>query len=864
MTAFVIQQMDYVFFICGLCFFVLGAICFYLSWSNKAVAGWEWLGAFGALHGVHQWLNLAAMSLGDDRWCHFLRFGVLTCALLCLCEFGRRATRNTALPVNGFWVHALLLAGVAVGGVWGLDGLNAMLRYVLGFPAGVWAAWALLRASRAPDQPGRRSLAAAAACVATYAVTTGLLVPFASFFPANYFNQATFLHMVGLPAELFRALLASASALCLWQYMMACRKASATILQTRPSPYLRLLAAGIVVMLIAGWVMTNAVGEYATQRIEGYLLADMEEVTAAGALVGGWQQDIAEYRLAVIAMTGLVTIVLVGSLLTMQGFHDANERIMASERLYRSVVDNSPNCLQLLDQEGRCLAVNPKGREKIGRDEAKLIGTRFVDMWPPETQPVVEAAFAQALHGRQTTFEANHLQPAGQSLTWQVVLNPVLDCKGQTCRVVEIATDITECRQAEADLRRAKESAEAATQAKTEFLANMSHEIRTPITAILGYTDLLFEPHLPEAEQTDYVRTIRRNGEMLLDLIDDILDITKIEAGKLEVDRITCSPSQVLADVVALMQVRADAKGLRLSIESAGPLPETIHTDPTRLRQILVNLVGNAVKFTARGSVRVVTSISGEEGRRPDIQFEVIDTGIGMTPVQLATIFHPFTQADSSTSRRYGGTGLGLTISKRLATMLGGDITVRSTPGQGSTFRLRVATGSLNGVPRCEFPQTILADVAARPRPTLDCRVLLAEDGPDNQRLLSLMLQRAGAEVTVAQNGWEAVELALAAFPGRGLQGDGSTLFFDLILMDIQMPGMDGYQATQRLRREGYAGPIIALSAHATTVAAQQCLDAGCNDYLAKPINRDILLQKIAQYVGSGEGKATAHAEATT
>ncbi len=622
-------------------------------------------------------------------------------------------------------------------------------------------------------------------------------------------------------------------------------------------------------MIGAGWLMTNAIGEHETQRIEESFLTYAQGELPFESLVGGWQRQIAEYRLAVIAMTGLVTLLMLGSLLTMQGFHDVNERIVASERLYRSVVDNSPNCLQLLDRQGRCLAINPMGRQELGRSEAEMLGTPLLDVWPSEIRPVVAAAFAKALDGQQAAFEVGYVRPGGEAVAWCVVLSPVLDGQGQTCRVVAIATDVTDFRRAEAELRRAKEAAEAATQAKTEFLANMSHEIRTPITAILGYTDLLLEPHLPEPERQDYLRTIRRNGRMLSDLIDNILDITKIEAGKLEVDRITCSPWQILADVAALMQVRADAKGLTLSIECRGPLPETVYTDPTRLRQILVNLVGNALKFTAAGQVRVVTSLRREEGREPALQFDVIDTGIGMTPDQLASIFRPFVQADSSTSRRYGGTGLGLTISKRLAAALGGDITVSSTPGQGSTFRLRVATGPLESIPLSERPCGVAADALPRPRPQLNCRILLAEDGPDNQRLLSLVLKRAGAEVVVAQNGQEAVEMALAHLPNRGRRPDDVPLPFDLILMDIQMPGMDGYQATARLRQEGYNGPIIALSAHATTVAAERCVEAGCDDYLAKPIDRDVLLKKIAEQLGKRERKGertekTAQAESVS
>ena len=260
--------------------------------------------------------------------------------------------------------------------------------------------------------------------------------------------------------------------------------------------------------------------------------------------VNGWQHQIAEHRLVVIGATGLLIFLLAGSLLTVQGSKDVAEQLMASERSYRSVVDHSPNCLQLLDREGRCLAINPKGLEKIGRSEAEMLGTPFLDVWPPETRPIVAAAFAKALQGQQTEFEANYFRPDGQAIIWHVVLTPIPDRQGQTHRVVEIAMDVTDHRRAEAELRRAKEAAEAATQAKTEFLANMSHEIRTPITAVLGYADLLLEPQLSEEDRSNHLHTIRRNGEMLLDLIDDILDISKIEAGKLDVERIPSSPGR--------------------------------------------------------------------------------------------------------------------------------------------------------------------------------------------------------------------------------------------------------------------------------------------------------------------------------
>ncbi|MCE5302267.1 MAG: response regulator [Planctomycetaceae bacterium] len=851
MAAVVYQQMDYVLFIYGLSFFLFGGVCFYVARSGLLPGGWQWLGAFGMIHGAKEWLDLASLSLTDESYCPWLRLAVLTLSYICMCEFCRRTVFVASIRLNWWLIYPLLLAGAATGWFWGIAGLNASVRYALGFPAGLATSLLLLYMARGSQGTGRRWLAAAGLLVALHAASTGLIVPPGPFFPASCCNHIWFFRWTGVPIQAFRAVLAILTTVCLWGYMIVRRGEMTTRLGGHKSSwYIHLLAISTVILVLVGWVMTNAVGQYVRHEIDEYLSAYSRGPAAVAAMADHWQQEIAQNRLIVIAVTSLVLALLAGSLVTVQSFQDANRRITASEQLYRSVVDNSPNCLQLLDRQGRCLAINPKGCEKIGRTEAEMIGMRYQDMWSPETRPVVEAAMTKATQGIQARFEASYRRPDGKEIIWQVVLSPVHQEGGQIGPVVEIANDITDYRHAETELRRAKEAAEAATQAKTEFLANMSHEIRTPITAVLGYTDLLLEPNLSETERWSFLDTVRRNGQVLLDLIDDILDISKIEAGKLEVDRIPCSPWQILSDLGALMRVRTDSKGLSFTIDCDGPLPETIQTDSMRLRQILVNLVGNAVKFTETGHIRVVARLLNNQDREPKLQFDVSDTGIGMTSAQLGVIFHPFTQADSSTSRRYGGTGLGLTISKRLAILLGGDITVASEPGAGSIFRLTVATGPLAGVAFSDRPRSVLeARVEPAPRPTLHCRVLLAEDGVDNQRLLSLVLRKAGADVIIAQNGQEAVELALATFPRWGRRYADPVEPFDIILMDIQMPLIDGYEATRRIRQEGYTGPIIALSAHAMSDAVDRCFAAGCDDYLAKPIDRDKLLRKVAEFV---------------
>ncbi len=392
-------------------------------------------------------------------------------------------------------------------------------------------------------------------------------------------------------------------------------------------------------------------------------------------------------------------------------------------------------------------------------------------------------------------------------------------------------------------LRVAKEAAESATKAKSEFLAHMSHEIRTPMTAVLGFTDVLLE-RLEDPENLDATRIIKRNGQHLLDLINDILDLSKIEADKLDIHRVDCSAAQIVDDVATLMRGRAESKSLALKVEYQTPIPKTICSDPTRLRQILVNLIGNAIKFTESGQVILRLAYIQQSDGENRLQFEVIDSGIGLTHEEASRLFQPFVQANSSTTRRFGGTGLGLAICLRLTEMLGGKIVVESIPGTGSTFRFSIEVGTENDVAMFDAPPKLQGETAPKAARSekLDARILLAEDGPDNQRLIAFVLKKAGADVVVAENGKLAYELALGG-------PDGNTPAFDLILMDIQMPVMDGYEATRKLRQAGYTKPIIALTAHAMSGAREQCVAAGCDDYAAKPIDRQQLIHTINHHL---------------
>ena len=401
--------------------------------------------------------------------------------------------------------------------------------------------------------------------------------------------------------------------------------------------------------------------------------------------------------------------------------------------------------------------------------------------------------------------------------------------------------------QANRHLAEQKHRAEQANRAKSAFLANMSHEIRTPMTAILGYADNMLEPDQTLSDRQDALRIIRRNARHLLELLNDILDISKIEADKMTVETMVADLPALISDVVSLMRPRAMEKVLSFDLEVRCAVPSKIRTDPLRLRQVLINLLGNAVKFTRKGGVRLTVGLEQKDGANV-MRFDVADSGIGIAPEQMMRLFQPFSQADDSMTRRFGGTGLGLAISKRLAFLLGGDVTAQSDPDRGSTFTLTVNVGDLRGAQMIEgLTEAMLPRPEGLPiasRQILSARILLVEDGIDNQRLISMHLRKAGAEVSVAENGRIGVDAVLGA--------EAAGKAFDLVLMDMQMPELDGYGATSELRRKGQTLPVVALTAHAMAEDRGKCLAAGCTDYLSKPVEKGLLLRTIARYLPEG------------
>ncbi len=469
-----------------------------------------------------------------------------------------------------------------------------------------------------------------------------------------------------------------------------------------------------------------------------------------------------------------------------------------------------------------------------------------INFYSPESLPIISAAVNSAIeNGTSFNLELELITAKGRRICVQTI-GAVISENNRTVRVCGAFQDITASKQAESELKQAKIDAELATQSKSMFLANMSHEMRTPLAVIRGYAELLEGRQAKAEEKASWLETIVSASKQLGLLINDILDLSKIEEGKIELEPNDMQLPAFIADIKSMMRLKSEEKGLKLSSSIIGSVPATIRTDSLRLKQILINIVGNAIKFTEHGAVDIVVSLLYpiDDRSKPLLAIQVNDSGIGLSAEQSHKLFQSFSQADSSMTRRYGGTGLGLSVSRRLARLLGGDLILgQSQVDIGSSFLITIDPGPLEGIAMLQTledaPTPVPHSVGMKQVHTRSSmqglKVLLVDDAPDLRMLLEFVFKSEGAIVQLAENGQEALNLSRNAS-------------YNMIIMDIQMPILDGYQAAKQLRIEGFTMPIVALTAHAMRGEKERCLDAGFNAYLSKPVDMKKLISMAAEF----------------
>jgi PAS domain S-box-containing protein len=515
----------------------------------------------------------------------------------------------------------------------------------------------------------------------------------------------------------------------------------------------------------------------------------------------------------------------------------AHEALAIGEAQYRLLADTAQDALVTVDETGRVVLANPATASLFGYEPGEIVNRPFTDFVAESDRAALWQHFERHVRSADPLVAVRRVEMTGVRRDGSAV--PLeFSCgegyNGLRRTFTIVLRDTTERAAIERESQRAREQAEAASRLKSEFLANMSHELRTPMNGILGMLELVLDEPLGTG-QRGRVERARQSARALLDIINDVLDLSKIEAGRLDLEEVWTRPRDLVLEVVDLLRPLADAKHITLESTSGADVPELVLVDGPRLRQVLVNLVGNAVKFTDVGRVSVTVDAAARHGDRVELRFAVHDTGIGIAADELPRAFEKFTQLDGAAARRAGGTGLGLSICQQLATLMGGRLSVESEVGVGSTFTIAV-----------DLPYADVSDPVATPlasdasvEPSLaGLRVLLAEDNPVNQEFAEAVLRAAGCLVTVADNGALALELVPQVQP-------------DLVFMDCHMPELDGFETTRRLRARGFSGPVVALTATAMESDRRRCVDAGMSDVLVKPIRPSELRAAVARFAGA-------------
>ncbi len=517
-----------------------------------------------------------------------------------------------------------------------------------------------------------------------------------------------------------------------------------------------------------------------------------------------------------------------------------------SDQLFFAILRALPIPVIVCDTDGIIIFSNPGAQRDLGLLPAELhdrplLGT-LIEPENPSFDPI-ESLFLKEDPEPSYSIDQGYLRSRGdRRVLARLEVSPI--DSGATSGWVVSFNNLSDAKRAQKEAQKARQEAAIArrdNRAKARFLANMSHEIRTPLTAIMGYLDILDEARSDPNQFGFYIEIMKKNGEHLISLINDILDLSKIEAGRLEVERIPCQIGGILDEVYELLKPAAESKGLEFELCLCGEIPKIIQGDPTRLKQVLLNLTGNALKFTEKGQVRIVAFGSQTERL---FRVEVQDTGIGLNSEQILSIFDAFAQADATTTRRFGGTGLGLTISNHLINKLGGKLDVKSVPAQGSCFALHL-DGLVDHETEWNNPSQVSTEQNHPARSNLKDRVLeglhalVVDDGPDNRLLFRTFLESYGARVSEAENGMTGLAAVIEA------EEDDDA--FDVILLDMQMPLLDGYEAARSIRDLGVRTPIIGITAHAMRGDREKCLQAGCDEYLTKPTPRKRLVATVAR-----------------
>ncbi|GAB2191940.1 ATP-binding protein [Sessilibacter sp. MAH2] len=582
---------------------------------------------------------------------------------------------------------------------------------------------------------------------------------------------------------------------------------------------------------------------FANDALWGYLEMRFEPQSSA------WISFFEQPATRLIIITTVVCFVLFIFYLR-RVFRDLDPSQAIPERV-QTALDTIAQGLLVLDNKYNIVLANQAFATMVGKPAGELLGVaassfdwRSIDNATLNNQRLPWARVMRT--GKVLTNLRLHLWlDDGRQLSYQTNCSPVFTGDKNIGGVLVSFDDITLLEKQEQELQASKQLAEAANKAKSDFLANMSHEIRTPMNAIMGFTELLLRSFsslkggTPDIDVNHYLHTILRSSEHLLNLINDILDLSKVESGHLEIESIDCDVNQVIAEVLQIMSVRANEKGLKLNFKALTAMPETIKSDPARLRQILTNLVGNAIKFTHQGSVSVESSWQIRAGNQGQLRIRVIDTGIGMTEQQRANVFAPFVQADTSITRQYGGTGLGLSICRHLARAFGGNLECTSQQGKGSCFELQmpVAQFSQNSVTVERLQDNDHRNIENTGSwHFYPATVLVVDDGDENRELLEIILKDVGLTVICAANGLEALQQVKQHNP-------------DLVLLDVQMPEMDGYTAVRKLRQMHWNRPVIALTAHAMRGVEASCKQAGYTSYMSKPVAFDKLITILREFL---------------